>query len=619
MAQSDNPSPKMQLPETWAEKMTCPICGSRPLGVFHPSNHADRFACGSCETSFELEDAGKRVRFVTLPQGITPWMRGQWVLLDEALAAFELARNGLSINMGDETPAAETPAAPSAPIPAPAPVPTPTPATPSAPAPTPAPAPTQTPTPAPISAPAVAPQPTIPPTSAPRIEEPVALNTIKSEPPVVEEKPIPRKRELHDPFPELSISQEELNTGPYLLFASDRKETKSGGTGPFYEEDFSDEVEVPDARKAVAPEPEEEKDAWKNSEEIRVSEALINPPVDDFTGNLTPPKPWEPSDSEKELASNLPARPAAEQVPTIPVDRQPAINPEPAPIGLAKPADVDYSSLDYEPPVRPVEDTPPAIIKATNPPPVAAGLSTHGDELDDIRTHITGTATASSFNAVLEERMADALERAKELKRLGNTDQEVRSVLQRSSGLTPEQVVEVLSKLEKPEEKRQSNRILIIFLVIALVMLSIFALWFLNSQKKSETAPAATQQAISIAGKIVDPTILPEPLRTLLPNGVQIINDDPVVETSNETNNPAANCPASKAEAAALFGGPANDWNHEPNSTGWTLLTKNQGVQIRIPANMTGGYLVFEKGPEMRGVTGPAVVKNIYMISISCQ
>jgi ribosomal protein S27AE len=617
MAQSDNPSPKMQLPETWAEKMTCPICGSRPLGVFHPSNHADRFACGSCETSFELEDAGKRVRFVTLPQGMTPWMRGQWVLLEEALAAFELARNGLSINMGDETPAAETPSAPPAPAPAaatpPASTPAPAPVTPSVQAS----APASAHAPAPV--PAAAAQPPAPAAPAPRIEEPVALNTIKSEPPVVEEKPMPRKRELHDPFPELSISQEELNTGPYLLFASDLKEKKPGSTGPFYEEDFSDEVDVPDARKAVAPEPEPEKDAWKNSEEIRVSEALINPPVDDFAGNLTPPKPWEPSESEKELASNLPPRPAAEQVPTIPIDRQPAVNPEPAPAGSAKPADVDYSSLDYEPPVRPVEDTPPAIIQSSKPQPLITGQSTHGDELDDIRTHITGTATATAVNAVLEERMADALERAKELKRLGNTDQEVRSVLQRSSGLTPEQVVEVLSKLEKPEEKRRSYRILIIFLIIALVLFALFALWFLNRQKMEGTTPAGTQQAFSLAGKIVDPKTLPEPLQTLMPNGIQIVNEDPVAEPSDETTIPAASCPTSKSDAAALFGGPANDWSRDANSGGWTLLTKNQGVQIRIPANMTGGYLVFEKGPEMRGVTGPAFVKNIYMVSISCQ
>src|SRR5512133_2629083 len=115
MAQTDNPNPKMQLSEAWGERMACPICAARPLGVFHPTGHADRFACPTCETSFELEEVGKRVRFVTLPPGVTPWMRGQWVVLEEALAAFEIFRNsqsGVSIQEPSETPPANPPATP---------------------------------------------------------------------------------------------------------------------------------------------------------------------------------------------------------------------------------------------------------------------------------------------------------------------------------------------------------------------------------------------------------------------------------------------------------------------------------------------------------------------------
>ena len=608
MAQSDNPSPKMQLPELWAEKMSCPVCGSRPLGVFHPSNHADRFACGSCETSFELEDAGKRLRFVTLPQGMTPWMRGQWVLLDEALAAFELARNGLDISMGDEAAASpETPAQPAVSQPAST-------QEPGAESPVTPPAAGQPSASAPVTPSVEVPAVPVTPPAAPAVEEPVALESIKSEPPVVEAKPVPRKRELHDPFPELNISQEELTTGPYLLFASDRTEKKPGGTSPFYEEDFSEEVEVPDARPAEppAPEPEPEKDTWKDEELARVKEALVNPPASDFAGSLTPPKPWEPSESEKALANNLPAR-AAEPVPTIPVDR--------TPVEPVTPNEVDYSSVEYEPPVRPLEDTPPAIIEPLKPQPAVTGETTHGDELDDLRTHITGTTTATAFNAVLEERMADALERAKELQRLGNTDQEVRSVLQRSSGLTPEQVNDVLMKLVTPEEKRRSNRILIIFLIVALALFALFALWFFNRQSIAAMTPAGTAQpsSFSLAGKIVDPQSLPAPLQTLIPNGVQILNDDPVVERSDEATLPAASCPTSQAGASSLFGGPAKDWKRDDNTGGWMLLTQSQGVEVRIPANMTGGYLIFEKGPEMRGVSGPAIVKNIYMISVACQ
>jgi len=606
MAQSDNPNPKMQLPEAWAEKMSCPVCGSRPLGVFHPTNHADRFACGTCETSFELEDAGKRLRFVTLPQGMTPWMRGQWVLLDEALAAFELARNGLDITMGEESPAAtESTDKPADSQPAAAEKPDSiAPVTPTAP---------PAPVPASVVPPAPAPVPVVPET--PVVEEPVALESIKSEPPVVEEKPVPRKRELHDPFPELKISPEELATGPYLLFASDRTEKKPTGTSPFYDEDFSEEVVVPDAppQEPPTPEPEPEKDAWKEEELERVKQALVNPPASDFAGSLTPPKPWEPSESEKALANNLPAR-AAEPVPTIPVDRT---IPEPI-----RPKEVDYSSLEYEPPVRPLEDTPPAIIEPPKPhQPTVTGVTTHGDELDDLRTHISGTATASAVNAALEDRMADALERAKELQRLGNTDQEVRSVLQRSSGLTPEQVDEVLLKLVTPEDKRRSYRMLTIFLIVALALFALFALWFFNRQKLAAMTPAGTAKpsSISLSGKIIEPQSLPAPLQTLIPNGVQILNEDPVVERSDESTLPPASCPTSQTDAAALFGGPAKDWKRDNNTGGWMLLTQSRGVEVRIPANMTGGYLIFEKGPEMRGVTGPAIVKNIFMISVSCQ
>jgi hypothetical protein len=60
------------------------------------------------------------------------------------------------------------------------------------------------------------------------------------------------------------------------------------------------------------------------------------------------------------------------------------------------------------------------------------------------------------------------------------------------------------------------------------------------------------------------------------------------------------------------------DWSKDNQSNGWTLLTKTQGMEIRVPANMSAGYMVFDKGPEMRGVSGPIFVRNSYMISVSC-
>jgi hypothetical protein len=64
---------------------------------------------------------------------------------------------------------------------------------------------------------------------------------------------------------------------------------------------------------------------------------------------------------------------------------------------------VDYSSLEYEPPIRPMDDTPPSIIK---PAPVSEvpsypasrlGIGFNGseDNLEDLRTHIGSNISAT--------------------------------------------------------------------------------------------------------------------------------------------------------------------------------------------------------------------------------
>jgi hypothetical protein len=693
MAQTDNPNPKMQLSEAWGERMACPICAARPLGVFHPTGHADRFACPTCETSFELEEVGKRVRFVTLPPGVTPWMRGQWVVLEEALAAFEIFRNsqsGVTIAEPSETPPINPPTEPTAN--------------------------------SPVTPPADS---TVQPTQPPKTEDLKPASAVVPEKPAPAQSAAPTPKKV-DPKPPVEYIPIDKLVGNSLLFSTDRSTAKPT-TAPFYDEDFSDTDVPPDAKVHHHSEPE--KEPWKDQELERVKKAFVNPPTDDFAGNLAvepksttaePQKPapetvqtsavepkWTPPESQKlapevvqtsaaepkwtppesqKLAPEVvqtsaaepkwtpqePEKPASEVVQTSaaepkwtpPEPEKPAPEivqtstaepkwtpPEPqkpipttSQISAAEPvvtiprteaanqkpwasgnqnADlnaVDYSSLDYRPPIRPLEDTPPSIIQPAQLKPRTMFSSPDG-ELDDLRTHITGNASASPVN----EQMEDALERAMELQRLGNSDREVRAILERSSGLTPDQVSEVLKKLEKPEEKRRSNRILFIFLAIALLLFALLAWWFFNNQTLFQSGAAssanqgAAQSTNPLAGKLVDSSSLPAPLQTLIPNGIQIFNEAPVVEQVSEEVLPPADCPRSKTEAAALFGGPANDWNQQVQSNGWVLVTKTQGVEIKVPANMTGGYLVFEKGPEMRSVSGPAIVKNIYMITIACQ
>jgi hypothetical protein len=581
MALTDNPNPKMKLPENWAEKMVCPVCGSRPLGVFHPTGHADRFVCGSCETSFELEDAGKRLRFITLPKGVTPWMRGQWVILEEALAAFEVFKNEQGSIQIENT--------------------------------------------------AVEPSNAIPaPTVEPHVPTP---EEIKMRPPVKPEN----KEQVEF---EARVREEQVGyTNDNLLFDTDKGEIPDSIPLPFYEEDFKntgpfkvselfpEEVkeEVKEEKPVETPvepviPPEQEKDVWKNSEEERVHQALVHPPEGDFAGHFVKPESAIVPDVHENALSEAiedkvkPQTPATVSVPTLPV--QPKWSPE---YSAATRTPVELPPLESLPPAKVEPETKPESVKpaATPVPPT---LEIKQEDLGTIRSHISG----AMLNPTMDDRMQDAMERAVELQRLGNTDQEVRSILERSSGLTPEQVAQVLKNLEKPEERKRSSRILLIFLVIALFVFAILTWWFFNNQSFTTPAgqtPAAgeTQSSGLLPGKIIDVSLLPEQMRTFVPNGLTLFNDQPSVEPATEAQIPAADCPTSKAAAASLFGGPAKDWSQDTAKNGWMLMSTAQGIRVKIPANMTGGYLVFERGPEMRGISGPVYVKNIYMISISCK
>ncbi|NMB55727.1 MAG: hypothetical protein GYA15_13610 [Leptolinea sp.] len=554
MAQSENPNPKMQLPEAWAERMVCPVCSSRPLGVFHPSGQADRFACSSCETSFELEEGGKRVRFVTLPKDVTPWMRGQWVILEEALAAFEIFKKGqATVNIQDSS----------------------------------------------------AHQPSISTVTDKSFEH---LSTNDPQ----DGKTLEVKVDSTDAADSTDEAEEPFDVSK--LVRADRAARPKPKTAPFYEEDLT--ALNNSADKQYAERHNAEQEFWQNLEVERVNQAVDHPNGSDFAGTLSNVERQSYAEAggitPVEKAEEIPWQPEVSAQPEIPST---PVWPEEHPIGQAMP--VEYPSLDNPPPIRPLEDTPPSLIKPV-PAPRQPVSTEPGEDLGDLRSHITVASLAPS----VAERMDSATERAIELHKLGNTDQEIRAILERSSGLTPEQVAQVLKNLEKPEEKKRGSRLLLIYSIIAIILFTLLAWWFFNNYS-SFINPAvqsqATQGSFSIAGKLVDATSLPAPLQTLIPNGIQVLNEEPSVEASTEAEIPAVSCPTTKAGAAGVFGGPANDWSRDTNTNGWILITKTQGVEVRIPANMTGGYLVFEKGPEMRGINGPAIVRNIYMISVSCE
>ena len=78
-------------------------------------------------------------------------------------------------------------------------------------------------------------------------------------------------------------------------------------------------------------------------------------------------------------------------------------------------------------------------------------------------------------------------------------------------------------------------------------------------------------------------------------------------------------CPGSTQEAASLFGGQASDWTYKPDAGGW-IMTTIKAQTVQVPAGMLAGYLQFgEGGANMSQVDGPATIRNVNFVAITCQ
>jgi hypothetical protein len=71
-------------------------------------------------------------------------------------------------------------------------------------------------------------------------------------------------------------------------------------------------------------------------------------------------------------------------------------------------------------------------------------------------------------------------------------------------------------------------------------------------------------------------------------------------------------------DAAALFGGQPDDWQFDRDNNGWILIVVGQPITLRVPANMSAGYLVAADSLEMRSELGPATIHNVNFAAVSC-
>jgi hypothetical protein len=129
------------------------------------------------------------------------------------------------------------------------------------------------------------------------------------------------------------------------------------------------------------------------------------------------------------------------------------------------------------------------------------------------------------------------------------------------------------------------------------------------------TARAATRAAAATEAALSGNT-LPSWLQQLVPDGVTIIN---VPTPSVELTGPGdAACPLLGLDAAALFGGDAANWQYDRDNQGWILIVPGQPITLRVPANMSVGYLVAAETLEMRSELGPVTIHNVNFAAISC-
>jgi hypothetical protein len=64
------PSPKWDIPDSWAKNGRCPACGATNLKATHLPDLADYLSCTHCEIAFEVENGGRYIRLKYIPDAL---------------------------------------------------------------------------------------------------------------------------------------------------------------------------------------------------------------------------------------------------------------------------------------------------------------------------------------------------------------------------------------------------------------------------------------------------------------------------------------------------------------------------------------------------------------------
>lgn len=228
--------------------------------------------------------------------------------------------------------------------------------------------------------------------------------------------------------------------------------------------------------------------------------------------------------------------------------------------------------------------------------------------------------TSPSTATPTPDHVAEALAHARDLLRLGNTPAQIERTLQGWETLTAAQRAEIQTSIQAEANARLQRQarwgwVLGALALVAVLALGVAGVWY------AQNAPARPAQGQPGANPIPvsqPPTAaLPPALQTLVPPGITILQP-PTPAIQRGEGPPASGCPSTPAQAAALFGGQASEWQADPNGNGWLLVALNP-VSVRVPEGMTLGYMTLAGSGSIQSLTGPATVDNLNFAAITCE
>ena len=637
--------PRYHLPDDWSGKGACPVCRTPGrLSVQHQDVAPDRMLCGACGTAFEVEGAGARIRLAAAPPALaarTAGLLNAWLAPAELLLVLERPTPD-SAGSPFEPLAAALSTSPASPASLPA---------------------------VPLAA-TVNPAGTLARPPAPKMAN--GAQTASEAEPGTEDWFASLAAVIGGTLPASQLSDavlaDELERA--LLGRSDDDVSRSPAA-----------VVRGDVAPSAARAPVVATGSATRVESAPAPS--VSAGVTNYKLPLTPPAAPEPKTADQVLAEAIatlsaPLAPPPATPAPLPVESAPAVTPayrapRDGSLGSAdsQPTAAPAAITDYQMPLAaaaalvpstasvPVVPAPPAI---SGPPPSRRELSERawklhemGNSLNAIRSTLESSGATLEDNRAIMEKLI-ALEQARHerfqrtlqwallggltvvfvllaiaivISSLASPSAPAANATPRLTALASAALTTPGAGTPVPAGTQLAPTPTLAYSPIIAIINGLLPgdVKLANGPTPGPAPTSATQtgqfavtptlSSPDLATRVANSTGLPAWVATLVPNAITAIN---VPTPSVDPKGPAgAPCPATSAQASALFGGPAGSWSFNHQEQGWILILAGAPTSIRVPAGMSAGYLVIGKTLEMRTTQGPATVNNVNFIAVSCQ